>query len=167
MISAELEEMLGELRTPVMFASVDRYPHATPMNWLWLKSEGVFWFNPAGNTRKIELLKRNGSVCFGTVDGMKKKGRGFMVWGEVVRFEYGFWALGRNISIKMRMLKEKSKTRYNRKILKFWITYARHPDVHYSTLPWVAAFLRVKPKRIVYWQEDGIEKEIALSNIDD
>jgi hypothetical protein len=164
MIPTELEEMLGEIRTPVMFAAIDRYPHATPMNWLWLKSERVFWFNPAGGTRKIELLKRNGNVCFGTVDGMKKKGRGFMVWGEIKRYEYGFWALGRNTRIKMRMLKEKSQIGFGKKILKFWITYARHPDIHYSTLPWVAAYVRVKPKRIVYWLDDGVEKEILLSN---
>ncbi|MFV2040819.1 MAG: pyridoxamine 5'-phosphate oxidase family protein [Candidatus Hydrothermarchaeales archaeon] len=165
MIPFELEEMLGEIRTPVMFAAVDqRYPHATPMNWLWLKSEGVFWFNPAGGTRKIKLLQRNENVCFGTLDEMENDARGFMVWGEITRFEYGFWALGRNRMVKKQMLIEKSQIKFNLGLLKFWRTYARHPDIHYSTLPWVAAFVRVTPKRIVYWQGDGVEKEIVLSN---
>jgi hypothetical protein len=100
---------------------------------------------------------------FGTVDGMRKGMRGFIVWGEIVRFEYGFWALGRNAFIKKRMLVKKSQIGFDPRILKFWITYARHPDIHYSTLPWVAAFVRVKPKRILYWLDDQIEKEIRIS----
>jgi hypothetical protein len=150
MIPPDLESMFEEVRNPVMFATVDDYPHATPMNWLWLKNEEVFWFNPAGGTKKIDNMKRNGNVCFGTVDGMR-------------RFEYGFWALGRNAFIKKRMLVKKSQIGFDPRILKFWITYARHPDIHYSTLPWVAAFVRVKPKRILYWLDDQIEKEIRIS----
>ena len=161
-IPPELEVLFEEIKTPVIFATVDDYPHATPMNWLWLKDEEVFWFNPAGRTRKIELLKKNGNVCFGTVDEMKKDKKGFMVWGEVVKFEYGFWALGKNALIKKRMLAKKSQICLDLRILKFWIAYSRHPDIHYSTLPWIAAFVRVKPKRILYWQGDQIEKEIML-----
>jgi|GEM_PF-3791902 len=162
MIPAELGEMLGEIRTPVMFTAVDKYPHATPMNWLWLKDEEVFWFNPAGGTRKIKLLQQNGNVCFGTRDEMKKDARGFIVWGEITRFEYGFWALGRNRKVKTQMLKEKSQLKFNLGLLKFWRIYARHPDIHYSTLPWVAAFVRIKPKRIVYCLDDGVEKEVVF-----
>ncbi|RMF89855.1 MAG: pyridoxamine 5'-phosphate oxidase family protein [Methanobacteriota archaeon] len=161
MIPPELEAMFQEIQTPVIFATVDEYPHATPMNWLWLPDEGVFWFNPAGGTRKIRLLRKNGNVCFATVEGMKKGGRGFMVWGVVERFEYGFWALGRNWRIKARMLREKSEICFDRRILRFWLTYARHPDIHYSTLPWNAAFVRIRPKRIVYWLEDQVEREVT------
>jgi hypothetical protein len=162
MIPPELKAMFEEIRTPLMFTTVSDYPHTTPMNWLWLGKEGVFWFNPAGGTKKIDNMKKNRNVCFGTVDGMKKGGRGFIVWGEVVRFEYGFWALGRNALIKKRMLTQKSQICFDLRILRFWITYARHPDIHYSTLPWDAAFVRVKPSRIVYWLEDQKEKEIFL-----
>ncbi len=162
MIPPELEEMFREVRTPVMFATVDEYPHATPMNWVWLEEEKMFWFNPAGGTKKLKNMQKNPSLCFGTIDGMKKGCRGFIVWGEIERFEYGFWALGRNFRVKIRMLREKSQIRFGHKILKFWAAYARHPDIHYSTLPWVAGFVRVKPKRVVYWLEDQVEKEISL-----
>jgi hypothetical protein len=64
----------------------------------------------------------------------------------------------------MRMLKEKSQICFDIKMLKFWITYARHPDIHFSTLPWVAAFVRVRPKRMVYWLDDGVEKEVVFSD---
>lgn len=162
MIPAELEEMFNTIQTPVIFSVANLYPHVTPMNWLWLPKEGVFWFNPAGGTHKIGLLKKNPRVCFGTLDGMKKGARGFMVWGEVVKHEYGFWALGRNWRVKKRMLIEKSAIKLNLHLLKFWITYARHPDIHYSTLPWEAAFVRIKPTSIRYWLENGVEKEIQI-----
>jgi hypothetical protein len=162
MLTPELEEMFEAIQTPVIFATADGYPHVTPMNWIWLKKEGVFWFNPAGGTKKIENMKENRRVCFGTVDGMKKGERGFMVWGEIVKFEYGFWALGRNAFIKKRMLMKKSEICFDLRILKFWIAYARHPDIHYSTLPWVAAFVRGKPNRIIYWGADQIEKEMIM-----
>jgi general stress protein 26 len=162
MIPSELKAMFEEITTPVIFATVDRYPHATPMNWLWLEDEGVFWFNPAGGTKKIELMKKNGNVCFGTIDGMKKEKRGFIVWGEIVKFEYGFWALGRNAFVKKKMLVKKSQICFDIRILKFWRAYSKHPDIHYSTLPWKAAFVRVKPKRIMYWNDDQVEKEIYL-----
>jgi len=159
MLPEELEAMLEEIKTPVIFATVDRYPHATPMNWLWLRDEGLFWFNPAGRSRKIANLRRNGNVCFGTVEDMKSGRRGFIVWGRVVRLEHGLKGLLRNALIKKRMLVERSEVRFDLRTLRFWITYARHPDIHYSTLPWVAAFVRVKPERIVYWLEDQVERE--------
>jgi hypothetical protein len=162
MIPPELESLFEEIGAPVIFGIDDEYPHATPMNWLWLNRENLFWFNPAGGTKKIKLLKRNKYVCFGTADEMKEGKKGFIVWGEVVKYEYGFWALGRNARIKKRMLVEKSGLRFNAGLFKFWSIYAKHPDIHYSTLPWEAAFVRVKPTRIVYWLDDGIEKELTL-----
>jgi hypothetical protein len=162
MIPPELKEMFEEIRTPVIFATDDEYPHATPMNWLWLEKEGLFWFNPAGGTRKLRNMEQNSFVSFGTVEDMKKEKRGFVVWGEIVKFEYGFRALARNTLVKKRMLEKKSQICLDLRILRFWITYARHPDIHYSTLPWKAGFVRVRPRRILYWLEDQAEKEIVF-----
>lgn len=163
MIPPELGDMFEQVKTPVIFATIDEYPHATPMNWLWLKREKLFWFNPAGGTKKIHNLKNNRNVCFGTIEDMKRNGRGFIVWGEMVGFSYGFMGLIKDMLIKIRMLKEKSGIKFlNPTTYKFWRTYARHPDIHYSTLPWKAAFVRVKPSKIRYWSKDRIEKEIEL-----
>ncbi len=163
MIPEELAEMFEQIKTPVIFATGNEYPHATPMNWLWLKREKLFWFNPAGGTKKIQNLKSNRHVCFGTVEDMQKDGRGFIVWGEMVGFSSGFKGLIRDLFIKIRMLKEKSGIKFfNPGTYKFWRTYARHPDIHYSTMPWNAAFVRVKPDRVRYWTEDQTEKETEV-----
>ncbi len=163
MIPPELEAMLNEIKTPVIFATGNIYPHATPMNWLWLRNEGLFWFNPAGGTKKLVNMKRNRRVCFATFDGMKKDGRGFIVWGEITRFEEGLIGLIKNLLIKIRMLLEKSEINFfTSKIYRFWRVYAKHPDIYYSTLPWVAAFVRVKPRKIKFWLDDQKEKEIVF-----
>ena len=163
LIPAELEEMLESIRTPVIFSTVDDPPHATPMNWLWQKGEQTFWFNPAGGSKKIVNMKKSPYVCFGTEECMEKKSRGFIVWGEITGFEYGLRGLLKNIRPKIRMLKKKSGINFfDPGVYKFWKTYARHPDIHYSTLPWVAASVRVVPERIVYHTENGVEKKVEF-----
>lgn len=161
----EAEKLFMEIKTPVVFATIDAFsgfPHATPMNWLWLEKEKVFWFNPAGNTRKLVNMKKNRSIAFGAVESMKKGKRGFMVEGEIVKFEEGFPGLIKNMLKKRRMLVEKSEVYFNMRTLKFWAVYAKHRDIYYSTMPWNAAFVRVKPRKIKYWLDNGEEKEIIL-----
>jgi len=164
-IPPEAEKLFMEIKTPVVFATIDAFngfPHATPMNWLWLEKEKVFWFNPAGKTRKLSNMKKNKSLCFGTVEDMEKGKRGFIVEGEIVKFEEGLIGLIKNLLTKRRMLVEKSEVYFNLRTLKFWVIYAFHRDIYYSTVPWNAAFVRVKPMKIKYWLDNGEEKEVIL-----
>lgn len=161
----EAEKLFREITTPVIFASVDKSgasAHATPMNWLWLSNEKLFWFNPAGKTKKIENLRASKSICFATLENAKKHARGFIVHGEIVKWDEGIGGFLRNMLLKRRMLVEKSGVYINAKTMKFWLIYALHRDIYYSTLPWNAAFLRVKPQKIIYWSDKNTKKEILI-----
>lgn len=160
MIPKELEKMLAEIRTPVIFASGASKPHATPMNWCYEK--GALWISPAGGTKKVERMKESSSVCVACLEGMRKGARGFMLWGEIVSMETGVKAFLKHALILKRMLNEKSETAaFGRKLLKYAYVYYRHPDIYYSAFPWTRYFAKIMPKKIVYWLEDGIKKEVT------
>lgn len=161
MIPKELEKMFAEIRTPVIFASGASAPHATPMNWCYEK--GVLWISPAGGTKKVKYMRESSAVCIACLEDMKKSARGFILWGKIASMETGFIAFLKRAFILKRMLNEKSETAaLGRKLLKYAYIYHSHPDIYYSALPWTRYFVRVVPKRIVYWLEDGVKKEVAL-----
>lgn len=158
MIPEELEKMFAEIKTPVIFAS-GAVPHATPMNWCY--ENGVFWISPAGGTNKVKRMKESRAVCIACLEGMKKNARGFMLWGEIASMETGMLAFLKHGFILKRMLNEKSETAaLGSKILRYARIYHAHPDVYYSAFPWRRHFAKIMPKKIVYWGEDGVKKEV-------
>jgi len=163
MIPKELEEMFSTITTPIIFATAGEKPHATPMNWFYLDN-GVIWMSPVGGSSKIKNMKMNRDVCFATVDGMQKGGRGFIVWGRISRMETGFIALFKNFGIMRRALKLRSKMSLiaPRTLRATWMLHV-HPDIYYYFgKPWRRYFTRISICRVEYWLEDGVKKKIDL-----
>ncbi|MEE8168611.1 MAG: pyridoxamine 5'-phosphate oxidase family protein [Candidatus Hydrothermarchaeales archaeon] len=162
MIPEELGKMFSEIQNPIVFATSDGTPHMTPMNWYYLGGD-VFWVTPAGGTRRIKNMLANRNVCFANLEHMKKNGRGFIVWGEILTMETGLLALLKHFKNLRRALVEKSEMYFDFRMFKFAKTYHRHPHIYYSIFPWTRYFVKIKMKRIKYWLEDGVAKELNLS----
>jgi|TARA_B100001971_G_scaffold187851_1_gene188809 hypothetical protein len=156
MIPKELITIFSQLRTPVIFATYGNAPHATPMNWNYDK---YFWVSAAGGSKKVQNMRMNKKVCIACLEGMQKKGRGFMLHGTIVNMETGLLCLIKNIFILRKMLSNKSTIGISLKLLKFALIYAKHPSVHYSALPWKRYFIKIQIQRGSYWLKDGKKKE--------
>jgi hypothetical protein len=156
MIPRELETLFSQIRTPVIFATAGDEPHATPMNWDY---DGYFWVSAAGGSKKVANMRRNRNVCIACLEGMRKNGRGFIFWGEIVSMETGVLAFLKHAFIMRNMLSKKSTIGVSLKLLRYAYIYARHPSVHYSALPWKRYFARIRILRGSYWLEDGVGRE--------
>lgn len=158
MIPRDLEKLFSEIRTPVIFATAGEEPHATPMNWDY---NGYFWISPAGGSKKVQNMRRNKKVCIACIKGMRRGGRGFLFWGEIVSMETGFTAFLKHAFILRHMLSRKSRIGVSLKLLRYAYTYAKHPSVHYSALPWKRYFAKIRITRGSYWLEDGVKMEFT------
>lgn len=161
MIPPELEELLTQIRTPVVLATTDKEPHATPMNWFY---NGDFWISPAGGTRKLQNMRKNKNVCIACLENMDPEGRGFILWGRIEKMETGFLAFLRHAFILKSMLEKKSSIGVGIKLLRYARIYAGHPSIRYSALPWKRYFVRIRIQRGRYWVEKG--REVEFRNID-
>ncbi len=158
MIPDEIERLLYKIKEPIVFATGYSPPHATSMNWKYL-GDGHIWISPAGGTKKIKNLLENKNVCCANLEGMKRDGRGFILWGEIEEIGTGFWGLLKNSLIFKKTLKENSNMDLSLRTLKIMWIYHKDPSIYYSVFPWKRYFLRVKINRIKYWLGNG-DKEV-------
>jgi len=160
MIPRELEELLTQIRTPVILATAGEEPHATPMNWFY---DGDFWISPAGGTRKMRNMRKNKNVCIACLENMHPAGRGFVFWGRIEEMETGFLAFLRHAFILKSMLEKKSSIGVGIKLLRYARIYAGHPSIKYSALPWKRYFVKIRILRGRYWldRERHGEKEFT------
>ena len=156
MIPRELVTLFMQIRTPVIFASAGDEPHATPMNWDY---DGYFWISAAGGSKKVQNMRRNKEVCIACLEGMKKGGKGFIFWGEIVSMETGIVTFLKRAVIMRNMLSRKSRIGVSLKLLRYAYIYSKHPSVHYSALPWKRYFAKIKIQRGSYWLKDGVRRE--------
>ncbi|MFQ6136513.1 MAG: pyridoxamine 5'-phosphate oxidase family protein [Candidatus Hydrothermarchaeales archaeon] len=161
MIPGELVELFSEIQNPVIFATAGDKPHATPMCWYYT-GDDTFWVTPAGGTRKIKNMLQNKNICFANLEGMRRDGRGFMVWGEIAKMETGLLALLKHVKTMRKAFAEKAELYFDYKLLKMVTTYYRHPSVYYCVFPWARYFVKIKMKKIRYWLGDGVEREVEL-----
>ncbi len=160
---AELLGMFREVKTPLICVVEDGgEPHASAMNWWYEADKGTFFMNPAEGTRKARLMREGVKVCFATMEHMRWKNRGFVVWGTITKVENGFLGLLKNLRNKYRIWVTHGGLGLNFDSLRFWGVYAFHRDIYYSTLLWRGSFITVKPVRARYWFEDGVVKEVAI-----
>ncbi len=163
MMPEELMQMFRGVKTPVIcVVEDDGEPHASTMNWWYETDKGTFFMNPALGTKKERLMKAGVKVCFATMEHMKWGNRGFVVWGTITKVENGFLGLLKNLRNKHRILVTHGGLGLNLDSLRFWIAYALHRDIYYSTLPWRGSFVTVKPDKMRYWTGNGVEKEITI-----
>ncbi len=164
MMPAELKSMFREVNAPVICVIEDNgIPHASAMNWWYEDDKGTFFMNPAEGTRKAKLMREGERVCFATMENMKWGNRGFVIWGLITKVEKGFSGLFKNLRNKYRILVIHGGLRPNLDTVRFWLAYAFHKDIYYSTLPWKGTFVTVKPERATFWLDDGVVKEARFS----
>ncbi len=134
------------------------------MNWKY-RGDGVIWITPAGGTKKIKNILKNKNVCCANLEGMKKNGRGFILWGEIEEIDTGFLGLLKNSFIFKKTLKENSNMGLSLRTLKIMGIYHKDPSVYYSVFPWHRYFLKVKINRIKYWtgNKDKEVQELQLN----
>lgn len=156
MIPRELEALFSQICTPVILATAGEEPHATPMNWYY---DGYFWTSPAGGSKKVRNMLRNNKVCIACVEGMRRNGRGFILWGEIVSMETGFLTFLKNAFRMRTMLCKKSTIGVGPRLIRYSYIYARHPSVRYSVLPWKRYFAKIRILRGSYWLHDGVERQ--------
>ncbi|MFQ5975675.1 MAG: pyridoxamine 5'-phosphate oxidase family protein [Candidatus Hydrothermarchaeales archaeon] len=163
MIPKELEEMFSTIKTPIIFATADKKPHATPMNWFYLGNNTI-WVSPVGGSSKIKNILKNKNVCLATVEGMRKGARGFVAWGGIIKMETGFIALLKNFRTLKKALKLRSKMSLkDSRTMKVTRMLHIHPDIYYNfAMPWKRYFLKIEIKRAEYWLKDREKKEIQL-----
>ncbi|MFQ5975677.1 MAG: pyridoxamine 5'-phosphate oxidase family protein [Candidatus Hydrothermarchaeales archaeon] len=161
MIPHEVEKLFTEIKDPIVFATGDGTPHATPMNWQYT-GNGSIWISPAGGTKKIKNILKNKNVCCANLEGMNKGSRGFILWGEIEEMETGLWALLKNFRVLKKTLNEKSNINLDFRTLKMLWVYHNDPSIYYSVFPWDRYFLKVKINRVKYWDGKGVKGEIEL-----
>lgn len=163
MMPEELRGMFRDVNTPVICVVEDGgVPHASAMNWWYEEDKGTFFMNPAEGTRKAKLMREGERVCFATVDHMKWGNSGFIIWGVITNVEKGLSGLLENLRNKYRILVTHGGLRPSIDSLRFWLVYALHRDIYYSTLPWRASFVTVRPEGAKYWLADGVVMEVGL-----
>lgn len=159
----ELRSILRDVNTPVICIVEDKgVPHGSTMNWWYEENKGTFFMNPAEGTKKAKLMRVGEKVCFATVENMRWGNRGFIIWGVITKVEKGLFGLLKNIRNKYRILVTHGGLRPGFNSICFWFVYAFHKDIYYSTLPWRASFVTIKPIRARYWLADGVIREVKL-----
>jgi len=163
MIPEELVSMFEEINAPVICIISDGgEPHASTMNWWFEEDKKTFFMNPAKGTKKAKLMQVGEKVCFATIENMKWENRGFMIWGVITKVEKGFSGLLKNLRNKYRILVIHGGLGLNLDSMRFWLKYAFHSDIYYSTLPWRGSFVTVKPEKAKYWLKNGAAREVEF-----